>query len=268
MDTETTNDENSNNNNNLKFIVDSEEVDALIEEDVIDVINKVLSEEITISLGSKHSIQGQEARKLDPNLPQQLLQELRDIAFKEDLFEKYKEGCTQQVNFNFNAVKERIDSNADAFSSWQLEHVNVIVNLVNNIVSMFDKLEHLKQELDIAKMCTDEDNQELKKKRQKILNSKTSFANHQTELKSLDDQIADLKGKLEKLQGVRVKMVEIQDQEKDMITSFNKEVKSIIYRLADDKMKLKSVECNILATQTELESHEKLYKTFRTILPF
>ncbi|KAL5058961.1 hypothetical protein RYX36_030565 [Vicia faba] len=268
-DLETSNEENSYKSNNSKIIiVDRKEVDALIEDDVIDVIDKVLSEEITISLGSQHSILEQEARKLDPHLPHQLLQELRDIAFKEDLVEKIKEGCSEKVNFDFNLVKERIDANADAFSSWQLEHVNVIVNLFNKIVSMFGKLENLKKEQDTAKKCTDEDNQELRKKRHKILTSKTSFTNHQTELKSLDDQIADLKGKLEKLQGDRVKMVEIQDQEKDNITSFNKEVKSIIYRLADDKMKLKSFEYNILEAQTQLECHEKLYKTFRTTPPF
>ncbi|KAL5058962.1 hypothetical protein RYX36_030566 [Vicia faba] len=269
VDIETIKDQSSSKSNNSKFIiVDSEEVDALIEDDVIDVIDKVLSEEITISLPSQHSALGQEARKLDPNLPQQLLQELRDIAFKEDLVEKFKEGCSQKVNFNFTAIKERIDANADAFTSWQLEHVNVIVNLLNKIVSMFDKLENLKKERDTAKKCTDEDNQELKRKRQKILTSKISLTNKQTELKSIDAEIADLKDKLEKLQGYRVKMVEIQDQEKGNITSFNKEVKSIIYRLADDKMKLKSVECNILEAQTELESHKKVYKTFRTIPPF
>ncbi|CAI8613621.1 unnamed protein product [Vicia faba] len=269
VDIETIKDQSSSKSNNSKFIiVDSEEVDALIEDDVIDVIDKVLSEEITISLPSQHSSLGQEARKLDPNLPQQLLQELRDIAFKEDLVEKFKEGCSQKVNFNFTAIKERIDANADAFTSWQLEHVNVIVNLLNKIVSMFDKLENLKKERVTAKKCTDEDNQELKRKRQKILTSKISLTNKQTELKSLDAEIADLKDKLEKLQGYRVKMVEIQDQEKGNITSFNKEVKSIIYRLADDKMKLKSVESNILEAQTELESHKKVYKTFRTIPPF
>ncbi|XP_058742164.1 uncharacterized protein LOC131614618 [Vicia villosa] len=267
-DTETTNDENSNNSNNLKFIVDSKEVDALIEEDVIDVIDKVLSKEINISLPSHHSVLRQEARKLDHDLPQQLLRELRDIAFKEDLVEKFKEGSTPKTNFNFNDVKQRMESNADAFSSWQLEHANVIVNLLSNIMSVFDKLENLKKEQDTAKKCTDEHGEELRRKRQKILTSKASFTNHQKELKSLDAEIADLKGKLEKLQGDRVKMVEIQDQEKDDIISFNNEVKSIIYRLADDIMKLKNVECNILEAQTELESHEKVYKTFRAIPPF
>ncbi|KAI5427760.1 hypothetical protein KIW84_032970 [Lathyrus oleraceus] len=266
VDIETTKDESSSKRNNSEFIVDSEEVDALIEDDVIDVIDKVLSEEISISLRSQHSVLGLEARKLDPNLPQQLLQELRDIAFKDDLVENLKKGFTRKVNFN--SIKERIDANADVFSSWQLEHVNVIVNLLNKVVTMFDKLENLKKERNTAEKCTEEDNQELKRKRQKILVSKASFTNHQTELKSLDVQIADLKGKLEKLQGDRVKMVEMQDQEKDKITSFNKEVKSIIYRLADEKMKLKSVECNILEAQTELESHEKMYKTFRTSPPF
>ncbi|CAK8542855.1 unnamed protein product [Lathyrus sativus] len=269
VDIETTKDEKSSKRSNSEVnIVDSDEVDALIEDDVIDVIDRVLSEEITISLRSQHSFLEQEARKLDPNLPQQLLVELRDIAFKEDLVENLKKGSTPKDNFNFNAVKERIEANADAFSSWQLEHVNLTVNLLNKIVSMFDKLENLNKECNTAKKCTEEDNQELKRKRQKILVSKTSITNHQTQLKSLDVQIADLKGKLEKLQGDRVKMVEMQDQEKDMITSFNKEVKSIIYRLADDKMKLKSVECNILEAQTELECHEKVYKTFRTIPPF
>ncbi|XP_058740094.1 uncharacterized protein LOC131612309 [Vicia villosa] len=263
VDIKTTTDENSSKRNNSKIIIgDLEEIDALIKVDVIDVIDKVLSEEISISLQSQHSKQ---SRELDHNLSQRFLQELRDIAFKEGLVEKFK-GFTQKVNFNFNAVKERSDANADAFSSWQLEHVDVIVSLLNNIVSVFDKLEDLKKGPVTAIKCTDEDNKELNKIRQKILTSIASFSKNQTELKSLDAEIADLKGKLENLQGDRVKMVEIQDQERDKITSFNKEVKSIIYRLADDKMKMKSAESNILEAKTELESHDKIYKTFTRLL--
>ncbi|MCH98493.1 ubiquitin carboxyl-terminal hydrolase, partial [Trifolium medium] len=108
----------------------------------------------------------------------------------------------------------------------------------------------------------------LKETRQKILTSKTSFTNHQTQLDSLDAQIADLKAKLEKLQGERAKIAEVQDQEKDKITSLNKEVKSIFHRIANDQMKLKNVEYKIPEAQTELESHVKVYKIFKATPPF
>jgi chromosome segregation ATPase len=100
------------------------------------------------------------------------------------------------------------------------------------------------------------------------LTSKTSFTNHQTQLNSIDAQIADLKTKLEKLQGDRAKITEIQDLEKDKITSLNKEVKSIFHRLADEQIKLKSVEDQIPEAQTELESHERLYRIFKATPPF
>jgi chromosome segregation ATPase len=236
-----------------------EEIDAMIDEDVIAAIDKVLSGGITLSLKSQHSVQRQEVTELDPKLPEQLLQELRDIAFKEDLIEKFKEGLTPKVNFN--AVKEKIDANACVFSSHQLEQVGVVVNLLNNIVRMFEKLENLKKELDSAKKSTDQDNEALKETRQKILTSKTSFTNHQTQLNSLNAQIADLKAK-------RAKISEIHDQEKDKITSLNKEVKSIFHRLADDQIKLKSFEDQIPEAQTELESHERLYGIFKATPPF
>jgi chromosome segregation ATPase len=243
-----------------------EEIDAMIDEDVIAAIDKVLSGGITLSLKSQHSVQRQEVTELDPKLPEQLLQELRDIAFKEDLIEKFKEGLTPKVNFN--AVKENIDANACVFSSHQLEQVGVVVNLLNNIVRMFEKLENLKKELDSAKKSTDQDNEALKETRRKILTSKTSFTNHQTQLNSIDAQIADLKAKLEKLQRDRAKIAEIQDQEKDKITSLNKEVKSIFHRLADEQIKLKSVEDQIPEAQTELECHERLYRIFKATPPF
>ena len=247
--------------------LDLKDIDAMIDEDVIAAIDKVLSEGNTISLQSQHSIEGQEeVSKLDPNLPKQLLQELRDIAFKEDLVEKFKEGITPKVNFN--AVKEKIDANADAFTSRQLEQVDVVVNLLNTIVKVFEKVEKLKKERALAKKSTGQDNEALKETRQKILTSKTSLTNHQTQRNSLDAQIADLKAKLEKLQGDRAKIDEIEDQEKDKITSFNKEVKSIFHRLANDQIKLKSVEDKIPEAQTELESHEKVYRIFRAIPPF
>ncbi|MCI21721.1 ubiquitin carboxyl-terminal hydrolase, partial [Trifolium medium] len=94
---------------------DLEEINAMIDEDVIAAIDRVLSKGITLSLKSQHSVQRQEVPKLDPNFPEQLLQELRDIAFKEDLVEKFREGHNPKVNFN--AVKEKIYANADAFSS-------------------------------------------------------------------------------------------------------------------------------------------------------
>ncbi|CAJ2634121.1 unnamed protein product [Trifolium pratense] len=264
-DIETNYDEATSKSNTSKLVsIDLQEIDAMIDEDVIAAIDKVLSG--GISLKSQHSVQRQEVAELDPNLTEQLLQELRDIAFKEDLVEKIKEGLTPKVNFN--AVKEKIDANARAFSSQQIEQVGVVVNLLNNIVRMFEKLKNLKKELDSAKKSTDQDNEALKETRQKILTSKTSFTNHQTQLKSLDAQIADLKAKLEKLQGDRAKITEIQDQEKDKITSLNKEVKSIFHHLADEQIKLKSVEDQIPEAQTELESHERLYRIFKATPPF
>jgi chromosome segregation ATPase len=231
----------------------------MVDEDVIAAIDRVLSEGVTLSLKSQHSVQGQEYSKRDPNLPEQLLQELRDIAFKGDLVEKLKEGLTPKVNFN--AIKEKIDANADAFSSLQLEHVGAVVSLLNNIVRMLEKIENLKKERDLAKKSTDQDNEALKETRQKILNSMTSFTNHQTQLNSLDAQIA-------KLQEDRAKIAEIQDQEKDKITSLNKDVKSIFQHLVDDQIKLKSVEDQIPETQSELEGYEKLFQIFKKIPPF
>ncbi|XP_024640077.1 ubiquitin carboxyl-terminal hydrolase 12 isoform X2 [Medicago truncatula] len=268
VDIETTHNEGSSKaSSSQKISLDLKDIDAMIGEDVIAAIDKVLSEGNTISLQFQHSVQGQEeVAKLDPSLPKQLLQELRDIAFKEDLVEKLKEGISPKVNFN--TVKEKIDANADAFTSRQLEQVGVVVNLLNTIVKVFEKLENLKKERALTKESTDQDNEALKETRQKILTSKTSLTNHQTQRNSLDAQIADLKAKLEKLQGDRAKIDEIEDQEKDKITSFNKEVKSIFHRLANDQIKLKSVEDKIPEAQTELESHEKVYRIFRAIPPF
>ncbi|CAJ2634122.1 unnamed protein product [Trifolium pratense] len=253
--------------NTSKFVSkDFEEIDAMIDEDAIAAIDRVLSEGITLTLKSQHSVHGQEVPKLDPNLPEQLLQELRDIAFKEDLVEKFREGLNPKVNFN--AVKEKIYSNTDAFSSHQLELVGVVVNLLNNIVMMYEKLENLKKEQDTAKKSTDQNNEALKETRQKILTSKISFTNNQTQLNSLDAQLADFKAKLEKLKGDRTKIAEIQDQEKHRISSLNKEVRLIFRRLLGDQIKLKSVEDQILEAQTELESHEKLYRIFKATPPF
>jgi len=267
VDIETTHDEGTNKANTSKFVSkDFEEIDAMIDVDAVAAIDRVLSDGITLSLKSQHFVQGQEALKLDPNLSEQLLQELRDIAFKEDLVEKFKQGLSPKDNFN--AVKEKIDANADVFSPHQLEQVGAVVNLLNNIVRMFEKLENLKKEQDSAKKSTDQNNEALKETRQKILTTKTSFTDKQTQLNSLDVQIADLKARLEKLQGDRDKFVEIQDQEKDKITSLNKEVKSIFHRLVDDQVKLKTVEDQIPEAQTELESHEKLYRIFKATPPF
>jgi hypothetical protein len=264
---ETTHDEGTSKSNTSKLVsLDMEEIDAMIDMDVIAAIDTVLSEGMTLSLNTQHSVQGQEVSKLDPNPPEQLLQEFRDIAFKEDWVEKFKEGLIPKVNFN--AVKEKIDANADLFSSHQLEQVSVVVNLLNNIVRVFEKLENLKKELDSAKKSTGQDNEALKETKQKILTSRTSFTNHQTQLDSLDAQIADLKAKLEKLQGERAKFAEVHDQEKNKITSLNKEVKSIFHRLANDQIKLKSVEDQIPEARTELENHEKLYRIFKATPPF
>ncbi|MCH83892.1 ubiquitin carboxyl-terminal hydrolase family protein, partial [Trifolium medium] len=168
---ETTHDESSSKFNTSEFVsIDSEEIDAMIDEDVIAAIDRVLSKGITISLKShsQHSVQGQqEVAKMDHELPKQLLQELRDIAFKEDLVEKYKEGLTPKVNFN--VLKDKIDANADLFSSHQLEQVSMVVNLLNNIVRVFEKHENLKKERDLAKKSTGQDNEALKETRQKIL---------------------------------------------------------------------------------------------------
>jgi chromosome segregation ATPase len=133
---------------------------------------------------------------------------------------------------------------------------------------MFEKLGNLKKEQDSAKKIIDQDNEVLKVKRQKILASNTSFTNQQTQLNSLDAQIADLKAKLEKLQGERAKIAEVHDQEKNKITSLNKEVKSIFHRLANDQTKLKIVEDQIPEARTELENHEKLYRIFKDTPPF
>ena len=133
MDIETTHDEGTSKANTSKFVSkDFEEIDAMIDEDVVAAIDRVLLEGITFSLKSQHYVQGQEASKLDPNLFEQLFQELRDIAFKEDLVEKFKEGLSLKVNFD--AVKEKIDDNAEAFSSDQLEQLGVVVSFLNHIV--------------------------------------------------------------------------------------------------------------------------------------
>ncbi|XP_045831302.1 ubiquitin C-terminal hydrolase 12-like [Trifolium pratense] len=237
-----------------------EKIDAMVDEDVIVAIDKVLSEWITISLQYQPSNGGQEKVS-------KLLQELRNIAFKEDLVKKFKEGLVVH-EVNFNAVKEKIDANDDLFSSHQLEQVSVVVNLLNNIVRVFEKLEKLKKERDSAKKSIDQDKEALKETRQKILTSKTSFTNHQTEFDSLDAQIYDLKAKLEELQGERAKIAEVQDQEKDKITSLNKEVKSILHRLVDDQIKLKNVVVKIVEAETNLQNLEKLYQTFKKFPPF
>ncbi|CAL5205864.1 unnamed protein product [Lathyrus oleraceus] len=65
-----------------------------------------------------------------------------------------------------------------------------------------------------------------------------------------------------------LKWLKIQDQEKDKITFFNKEVKSIFHRLANDQIKLKSVEHTISEALTTLKSHEKFYKILREVPPF
>jgi len=133
LDIETTHDEGTSKANTSKFVSkDFEEIDAMIDEDVVAAIDRVLLEGITFSLKSQHYVQGQEASKLDPNLFEQLFQELRDIAFKEDLVEKFKEGLSLKVNFD--AVKEKIDDNAEAFSSDQLEQLGVVVSFLNHIV--------------------------------------------------------------------------------------------------------------------------------------
>ncbi|KAK2377726.1 ubiquitin carboxyl-terminal hydrolase [Trifolium repens] len=255
---ETTHDEGEYNNSKFDHR-EMEKIDAMVDEDVIAAIDKILSEGIIISLQYQPSNQEQEKVS-------KLLQELRNIAFKEYLVKKFKKGLVHEVNFN--AVKEKIDTNADLFSSHQLEQVSIVVNLLNNIVRVFEKLGNLKKERDSAKKSIDQDIEALKETRQKILTSKTSFTNHQTRLDYLDAELADFKAKLEKLQGDRTKIAETQDQEKHKISSLNKEVKLIFRRLVDDQIKLKSVEDQILEAQTELKSHEKLYQTFRKFPPF
>ncbi|KAK2431551.1 ubiquitinyl hydrolase 1 [Trifolium repens] len=162
----------------IKNIIDLKEIEAMIDEDVIGAIDRVLSEGVTI----------QSMRSIQDSRRSLKVQELRDIVFKEDLFGKFKNDLTPEVIFN--AVKERIDVNAYAFSSRQLEQVSAIVNLLNNIVRMFKKLKNLKKEQDSGKKSIDQDNEVLKVKRQKILASNTSFLRNQT------TQTADLKAKL------------------------------------------------------------------------
>ncbi|CAJ2634124.1 unnamed protein product [Trifolium pratense] len=219
----------------IKNIIDSDEIEAMIAEDAIGAIDRVLAEGISVSLQSMHSIQvSRQSLKV---------QELRDIVFKEDLFEKFKEGLTPNVIFN--AFKEKIDANAYVFSSRQLGNINAVVNLLNNIVRMLEKLENLNKVLDSAKKSTDQNNEALKVKRQKILASNTSSTIQQTRL----NQITDPKAKI-------------------AMKSLNNEVKSIFHRLADDHIKLKRVEDKIQEAQTDLESHEKLYQFFRENPPF
>jgi len=235
----------------------------MIDENVIAAIDKVLSEGITISVKSQHSVQEQEVSKLDPNLPEKLLQELWDIVFEGDLDEELFVGLF--IKDNFNAVKEKIDANADLFSSNQLEQVSVFVDLFNNMVRVLEKFKNLKNEQDSAKKSTRQDNKALKETRQEILISRSLFTTYQNQLNFLDAQIADLNAKLEKLQGDRANMVKIQDQEKDRIASLNKEVKSIFHRLSDDQIKLKSVEDQIPEAIIELE---KVYELMRAVPPF
>ncbi|XP_024640800.1 ubiquitin carboxyl-terminal hydrolase 13 [Medicago truncatula] len=242
----------------INDMIDEDELldlDDMVDVDVIGAIDKVISEGLSII----------DFRYLQLDLPDQLLQELRDIAFKKDLVVKFKLGLAREVNFN--VVKDKIEANADMLYSRELKQVHVVVNFLNKIEWMFEKLEKLEKERYAIKKSTDQDNEELKATRQKILLSKTSLDIHQTELNSLDTQIADLKAMLEKLQGERAKIVEIEAQEKAKITSLNKEVKSIFHRLAIDQVKLKIAD-QIPEAETELEGHEKVYKTLRAIPPF
>ncbi|XP_058749065.1 uncharacterized protein LOC131622030 [Vicia villosa] len=241
----------------------AEEINAMIDENVIAAIDRVLSEGITIAVQSQHSAQG---REVSFSLPEKLLQELRDIVFKEDLVQKFKNGLTPEIDFNL--VMEKIDAYADLFSSHQLEQVGDVKNLLNNFVRVFEKMESLKKKQDWVKKSTDKHNEALKKTREKILTSQTSFSNHQTQLNSLDGEIVDLKAKLEKLQIDRDNIAEIQDQEKDKITSLNKEVKSIFHLLVDDHIKVKVVEDKIPEAQADLENYEKLYQFMRAAQSF
>ncbi|GAU12345.1 hypothetical protein TSUD_252960 [Trifolium subterraneum] len=213
----------------IKNIIDSKEIEAMIDEDVIGAIDRVLLEGITI----------------------QSMRSIQSMVFKEDLFEKFKDGLSPKVIFN--SVKGKIDANAYVFSSRQLEQVSAVVNLLNNIVRMFEKLENLEKEQDSVKKSTDQDYEVLKETRQKILTSNTSFTDRQTQLNSLEAQIADLNAKI---------------VAEDNMESLNKEVKSIFHRLADDHIKLKNVEDKIVEAQTDLKSHKKLYQFFRANPPF
>ncbi|KAL5101396.1 hypothetical protein RYX36_005723 [Vicia faba] len=241
----------------------AEEMNAMIDENVIAAIDRVLSEGITISVQSQHSVRGQE---VSLSLPEQLLQELSDSVFKQDLVEKFKKGLTPEIDFNL--VMDKIDAYADLFSSHQLEQLGGVKNLLNNLVRIFEKMEYLKIKQDSAKKSTDKHNEALKKTREKLMTSQTSFTNHQTQLNSLDGEIADLKAKLEKLQVDRDNIAEIQDQEKDKITSLNKEVKSIFHLLVDDRIKVKNVEDKIPEAQADLENYEKLYQYMKAAPPF
>ncbi|CAL5190561.1 unnamed protein product [Lathyrus oleraceus] len=242
------------------------EIDSMIDEDAIAAIDRVLTEGVTISLQYQPSFRGQVVSKQDPKFPKQLLRELRDIAFKEDLFEKFRKGFIVKVDVD--AVKERIDANAEMFSSSQLEQVRIVVSLVNNTLRMFDKLENLKKELESTKKNNEQDNEALKNTRAEILTLKASFPDQHAELDSLDAQIADLKAKLDELECDRAKIIEIQDQHNDKITSMNKEVRSIYHHLVDGQVKLKSIENEIPETESELESHEKAYVILRATPPF
>lgn len=134
----------------------------MIDEDIVAAIDRVLLEGITFPLKSRHFVQGQEASKLDPNLFEQLFQELRDIAFKEDLVEKFKGLLSLEVNFN--TVKEKIDDSADAFSSDQLEQVGVVVSFLNNIVRILrnSTIWKKKKEHDSVKKNIGQNNEALK----------------------------------------------------------------------------------------------------------
>ncbi|KAL5101399.1 hypothetical protein RYX36_005726 [Vicia faba] len=250
-----------------KFIsTNFKEIDDMIDENAVAAIDRVLSEGVTISLQYQPSFEGQVISEQDPNFPKLVLRELRDIAFKEDLVEKFKKGFIVKVDIN--AVKERIEANAKLFSSSQLEQVRVVVNVVNNIVRMFDKLEILKKQLDSTIKNNEQDNEALKNTREQILMLKASFPDQHTELESLDAQIADLKAKLGELECDRAKIIETQDQHRDKITSMNKEVRSIFHHLADGQIKLKSIENEIPETEADLESQEKAYSILRATPPF
>jgi len=76
----------------INDIIDKDELldlDDMVDVDVIGAIDKVISEGLSII----------NLRYLQPYLPDQLLQELRDIAFKKDLVVKFKLGLAREVNF-------------------------------------------------------------------------------------------------------------------------------------------------------------------------
>jgi len=74
VDIETAHDEVTSKANTSKFVSeDFEEIDAMIDEDAVAAIDRVLSKGITLSLKSQRSVQGQEASNMDPNLSEQLL---------------------------------------------------------------------------------------------------------------------------------------------------------------------------------------------------